>query len=230
MTRGKHVFFRQAGTVSQQRGQQKMKRGTFVGHHERTGASLFITPEGVERGVGIHRLPEDQRHDLEFLKKCKGMPWAMKVVNRTPAVSFAGGGDPAAPPLIVAPVAAPAVGRVMYVLRGDVQKYGGTDGCPGCLDVFQDRPATHRHTDECRRRIAELLQRDREANPEVEMRLKKLEDRAKDKRESAMGPTREAEAPVEEGKAKTSMSSGSSTERQRSPKRRGEESTEMSVP
>jgi len=50
--------------------------------------------------------------------------------------------------------------RRLYTLRADVEKHGGTDGCPGCVSIIAREARTARHTDECRQRIEELLARD----------------------------------------------------------------------
>ena len=32
-------------------GDQRLLRGVYVGHHERSGAAIFLTPDGVKRGT-----------------------------------------------------------------------------------------------------------------------------------------------------------------------------------
>lgn len=72
---GEAVFYRRAGGsggAKKNSGESIMQKGIFVGHHERTGAILLMTPKGLERGVGLHQLPETARWDMAFLKECKG--------------------------------------------------------------------------------------------------------------------------------------------------------------
>ena len=40
--------------------------GIFVGHHERTGASLFLSERGLLRGTRVQRKTADQQWDNEF--------------------------------------------------------------------------------------------------------------------------------------------------------------------
>ena len=49
--------------------------GIFVGHLERTGASLFLSERGLLRGTRVQRKTADQQWDNEFVRKCRGVPW-----------------------------------------------------------------------------------------------------------------------------------------------------------
>ena len=53
---GESVHFRPVGENNALRGgDQRMLRGVNVGHHERSGAAIFLTPDGVKRGTRIAR-------------------------------------------------------------------------------------------------------------------------------------------------------------------------------
>ena len=60
----------------------RMERGVYIGHHERTGATLLLTPDGVARGTGVTQLPADQKWDRAFQSTCKGLPWEVKPRTR----------------------------------------------------------------------------------------------------------------------------------------------------
>ena len=51
--------------------------GIFVGHHERTGVSLFLSERGLLRGTRVQRKTADQPWDNEFVRKCRGVPWML---------------------------------------------------------------------------------------------------------------------------------------------------------
>jgi len=55
----------------------------------------------------------------------------------------------------------------MYVLKSDIERYGETDGCPGCARVFLAGKTTVPHSEECRARIVELMARDEDAGVQV---------------------------------------------------------------
>ena len=53
---GESVHFRPVGEKNAMRGgDQRLLRGVYVGHHERSGAAIFLTPAGVKRGTTIAR-------------------------------------------------------------------------------------------------------------------------------------------------------------------------------
>ena len=56
---------------------ERMMDGIFVGHHERTGASLFLSERGLLRGTRVQRKTADQQWDNEFTRKCRGVPWML---------------------------------------------------------------------------------------------------------------------------------------------------------
>ena len=47
-------------------GDQRLLRGVYVGHHERSGAAIFLTPDGVKRGTRIARMLEHETWDRVF--------------------------------------------------------------------------------------------------------------------------------------------------------------------
>ena len=51
---GESVHCRPVGENNALRGgDQRLLRGVYVGHHERAGAAIFLTPDGVKRGTRI---------------------------------------------------------------------------------------------------------------------------------------------------------------------------------
>ena len=129
---GEVVFFRKAGPAPKGAA-DRMIRGVFVGHHERTGGQLMLTPAGLMRGVGIHQLPESQRWDLKFLRECKGLPWDTVPKQREAEAPFAGEGDEdKSAPIRLLP-AQEVMRKKMYVLKSDVSRFGPTPGCKGCV-------------------------------------------------------------------------------------------------
>ena len=50
---------------------ERMMDGIFVGHHERTGASLFLSERGFLRDTRVRRETADQQWDNEFIRKCR---------------------------------------------------------------------------------------------------------------------------------------------------------------
>ena len=72
---GEVTMFRPVLPKAQPSSEDRMIQGVYVGHHERTGATLLLTPEGVRRGIRVQRLPETDRWNMDFIKTCRGCPW-----------------------------------------------------------------------------------------------------------------------------------------------------------
>ena len=168
---GERCYYRPAakpGPHKNAMGEERMKEGTYVGHHERSGAALFLTPSGLQRGVGIHRLPESTRWDVAFVKQCKGLPWDVRALR-----PIAQDNELAA---VIAPVSVmplpPAVPDstrkrrrpTFYVTRADVTKYGPTDECPACVAMSTGQPMTggQGHSEACKKRFGETLSKETE--------------------------------------------------------------------
>ena len=107
---------------------ERMMDGIFVGHHERTGASLFLSERGLLRGTRVQRKTADQRWD-EFIRKCRGVPWML--IGEEPEVR--------PPPVLVVVMPAPEAivrtpeQRRKYSLKQDVARFGPTPGCEACV-------------------------------------------------------------------------------------------------
>ena len=80
---GESVHFRPVGENNALRGgDQRLLRGVYVGHHERSGAEIFFTPDGVKRGTRIARMMEHERWDCVFSATCVGVPWQLRPDQR----------------------------------------------------------------------------------------------------------------------------------------------------
>ena len=72
---GESVHFRPVGENNALRGgDQRLLRGVYVGHHERSGAAIFLTPDGVK--------VEHERWDRVFSATCVGVPWQLRPDQR----------------------------------------------------------------------------------------------------------------------------------------------------
>ena len=99
---------------------ERMMDGIFVGHHERTGASLFLSERTRNQ-----RKTADQQGDNDFIRRCRGVPWML--IGEEPEVR------PPLMPAVVMPfpeaiVRMPQQKR-RYILKQDVARYGPTPEC-----------------------------------------------------------------------------------------------------
>ena len=160
---GESVHFRPVGENTALRGgDQRLLRGVYVGHHERSGAAIFLTPDGVKRGTKIARMMEHERWDRVFSATCVGVPWQLRpdqrnLVRRVVPEAEA---EQGVAPVIVMP-AVPKVDRRRYVTKRDLVKYGYTDECQACTQLAAGmHNAKVPHDDRCRDRIGELMASD----------------------------------------------------------------------
>ena len=132
----------------------------FVGRHERTGASLFLSERGLLRGTRVQRKTADQQWDNEFIRKCRGVPWMLigeEPEVRPPPV-------PAVMMLIPEAIVRTPQQKRRYILKQDVARYGPTPECEACTTLAAGaQRVTKPHSDECRARMEELMQRDEDA-------------------------------------------------------------------
>ena len=184
---GERVFFREAVAAGLKNSfEAVMQEGRYIGHHGRTGALLCITPEGVKRGKSFRRLPAEERWVTEGWSALKGLPWEIKArASRVPAI-----GDGEATP-VVRPLMVPEAGpRRLYVLSGDVDKYGPTPGCPACDSVSitgRVHPGQP-HTEACRQRMERLLAEDDEGQQRLQAQRRRGRPGATRPEEAGPGP------------------------------------------
>ncbi|CAE7451931.1 GIP, partial [Symbiodinium sp. CCMP2456] len=70
---GEQVLYYRA---SKHRGDVKWSKGVWLGLHERNGAHLVGSAEGIQETRSIRRLPEEQQWSAEAVLGMKGLPWS----------------------------------------------------------------------------------------------------------------------------------------------------------
>ena len=116
---GESVHCRPVGENNALRGgDQRLLRGFYVGHHERSGVAIFLTPDGVKRGTRIARMLEHERWDRVFSATCVGVPWKLRPDQRNLArlVVPVAEADQGVAPVIVM-LAVPRVERQRMMIR-----------------------------------------------------------------------------------------------------------------
>ena len=163
-----------------------MKEGRYIGHHGRTGSILVMTPDGILRGSGARRMPEENRWPKEGWDSLKGYPWDVAPKGRAKIQKdLVSGADASRLQLPSMPVLAAAPQeRRMYITRADVERFGPTDLCPGCTSVALGGRADVAHNDQCRLRIAELLSQTDAGRERLERHRRKRRQQDGDAQES----------------------------------------------
>ena len=183
-----------------------MREGFYVGHHSRSGAMLLLTSEGVVRGNGLRRLPEDQRWDKEGVTKLTGLPWEVKARNTGERAIIS-----EAPLLLEGKPTSisPPQQRNRYVTKADIERFGATEGCPGCTCVLVGGSAQIAHNPTCRNRIGDLLAQSEEGKRRLE------EDRRRRRETKQETKEVEEERPEKQSKVPASVSQPVQTRRKR---------------
>ena len=76
---GELVIFHKA---SKHRGDLQWLRGVYLGVHERNGAHILGTPDGVYESRSIRRLPAEEQWNAEMVLGMKGLPWSYMGTGR----------------------------------------------------------------------------------------------------------------------------------------------------
>ena len=152
-----------------------MREGRYLGHHGRTGALLVMTEDGIIRGSGARRVPEERRWSTEGWDRLKGLPWEVRPMQRRTGRNLASGKDaePLSLPSSGAIRVLPSQERRMYVTRADIQRFGETPGCPGCTCIAMGGCVEVAHNDQCRMRIGQLLEQSEEGRRRLEAHRRK---------------------------------------------------------
>ena len=131
-----------------------MVEGRFVGLHTRTGALLMMTKHGVLRGRSFNRMTLEDRWNRSDIGDLKGIPWNVADKNTVTDKPMLAGSDVARVPIQVVPQRTEVRVREFYVLKRDVERYGFTDGCIACTNIFLHGGALGTtHTKACKERI-----------------------------------------------------------------------------
>ncbi|CAE7544146.1 unnamed protein product [Symbiodinium microadriaticum] len=148
----------------------RVAMGRYVGTASRNADLLLMTLTGVVKGHSLHRRAEEGRWSKEGFDQLRGLPWKWtNPVERAPP-------NRADMPELVGEQPKPdakefrARARNLYVLKGDLEKYGYTTLCPGCEAVMLGLPQRS-HNDECRLRIQRSLMETVEGKQRVQRAL-----------------------------------------------------------
>ena len=123
---------------------------------------MALTEHGAVNARSFKRLPESERFVASELEKLKGLSWNLVgslEAERLDKPLIAGPdalGIPILPvPAGMLPLPPKMQERRMYVTSADVRKYGGSEGCQACTQVYTWCRTNVPHSDARRRRIQE---------------------------------------------------------------------------
>ena len=149
---GESVHFRPVGENSAIRGgDQRMLCGVYVRNHERSGAAIFLTPDGVSTTDGLRVQCHMCRSFMAAETRSAELGKACCTCGRGRSTCCACDRDPCCS----------ENDRRRYVTKRDLAKYGYTDECLACTQLSSGmHNAKVLHDERCRDRIGELTEDD----------------------------------------------------------------------
>ena len=155
---------------------------------------MLMTSEGVKRGAGFRRMPSADRWDFSGWDQLKGIPWELNAPRLAAGEQLMDEDR-----LVVPPPPSEDPPQRSYIRREDVHKHGATEGCPGCQCILEDRRTTVPHTEACRARIIEAMEKDEVGAERLQTHAKKRKEaQAKEKSKPAVVSTGEQDFTVED--------------------------------
>ena len=125
---------------------------------------MALTEHGAVNARSFKRLPESDRFVASELEKLKGLSWNLNGSLEAERLDrpLITGPDALEIPILPVPAGMPPLPpkmqeRRMYVTSADVRKYGGSEGCQACTQVYTWSRTNVLHSDACRRRFQELM-------------------------------------------------------------------------
>ena len=178
---GEMIFVKTATTKAERRRQGSyhpvMREGRYLGHHSRTGSLLVMTDKGVVVGTGARRVPEERRWTLDGWDNLRGLPWDVQPAEKEVTLKDLVSGADAHMNLLPRVEAGEPQDRRRYVTRADIDKFGETDGCPGCASIRTYGRTTVAHNDACRERVEKLLKESDEGRERLETHRRKKREK-----------------------------------------------------
>ena len=136
------------------------ENGVFLGVKGTTGEIIVGDERGVWATRTVRRKPEEERWQRENLERIVGVPWRkseeeegdgegmrtdVRVMDKDYRERLEG--EERAMP----------VPRRVYISKADLDRWGYTVGCPGCVSIIR-RTARQGHTEACRKRMESELE------------------------------------------------------------------------
>ena len=176
---GEKVSFREIGEDGASSFASRVTPGIFVGHHDRTGAVLRMTKNGVKRDKCWTRQPLNDAWDAASWDGLCVTPWQMVALEMklTKKVAF----DKERAGLPLTRIAAERIPEVELRRSADIEARGHTGGFPGCATLPSLRRATNPHNKECRERIRTVIERTLTGKARIRMKAYKERERERER-------------------------------------------------
>ena len=157
------------------------KNGIFVGYKSNTGEYMVVNDEGAFKSRNVKRMPKEMRWDKAAIEAIRFTPWT--VTDPSDGDRRSGAHTEHKPRVEIAidkeirlqePLQEEreSIPRRVYLTKSIIDKFGATDGCPGCITVMLGGTGIP-HSEDCRKRIENEMRDD----PEQRQKLKEVRKR-----------------------------------------------------
>ena len=161
---GEFVRYKKLGETSQERKSLESTwfEGVWLGHARGSSEALACTQDGAVKAWAIRREPEGERWGAEAITEMKGTPTRPGILPGIHIpISINIGQDNADGHLIeVTARQEEKRARRVYLKAEDFELHGYTEGCEGCSRLKTGGMEARPHTETCRARIEEELEKD----------------------------------------------------------------------
>ena len=179
--------------------------GTWLGTNARTDEALIGTQNGIVRARSVRRRSRSEQWSYEQILSIKGNPWD-PTATKEPSHQETNIDLSDHEHIVEETNAAPPQARLVYIKKKDVEEFGATSGCPGCVAAAENRRGV-RQTTTCRKRMEERMKGTEDGKrrlQEVEARtneaLARTVEAGERKRQQDQGANQDEEAQVKRPK------------------------------
>ena len=167
---GENIWYLPANSAGKNKFEARWHEGVWLGVRLESGEAIIGTSEGVLKARDFRRKPENGgRWSRADFDKFIGVPWELYPGIKGSTEMRSKVRLPQEPAEVTRPIRGKDeyVPRRFRIQKSDLQKFGYTAGCPGCRAANRGLTAMG-HSEECRRRIQEELERVGDARIERE--------------------------------------------------------------
>ena len=147
----------------------QMSEGLWIGHARNSNEALIGTGEGVVRAYDVHRMPEDERWDGMLVTTMKGTPTQPDPKKAGSHIPIRVNVDVEEHDEEVTKVQSKDEEiRRIPITMAMLRKYGYMEGCDGCKQKRIGMGVGRPHSEQCRQRIMDELEKDEEGKRMLE--------------------------------------------------------------
>ena len=191
---GKVWYKKRDKPKDQQKSEPKWELAIWLGHARDSNEAIVGTAEGAYRAFAVKRMAENERWDAELIQTIQGTPQQPDPGKSGIAIPIGFRFESKLTEVDVQPVREmmEPMARRRGITQTELEKYGFTVGCPGCIAKQKGEVAKKGHSEACRKRIEDMMRQDEKDWKKIEAAddrishqiARRLEQEEKEKKDS----------------------------------------------